>query len=205
MRLENNQYTVLKVRLHPTPEQADLMEKTFGCCRWLWNRMLSDANEFYAATDLQYVPAPACYKKEAPFLRAVDSQALCAVHQDLRRAFLDFFRDPAAYRRPRFKRKKDGRDSFTTPCRRLPSGPTVYLMEEGVRLPKLGVVPARFHRRPLHWWSLRSAAVSRTRSGKYFAALTFACPARVPERPAPAAENTLVLRVPPPRSYGPDR
>ena len=27
------------------------------------------------------------YKKDAPFLRAVDSQALCAVHQDLRQAF----------------------------------------------------------------------------------------------------------------------
>ena len=49
-------YTVLKLRLHPTPEQAALMEQTFGCCRYLWNRMLADAGEFYAATDLQYIP-----------------------------------------------------------------------------------------------------------------------------------------------------
>ena len=58
-----SQYTVLKLRLHPTPEQAALMEKTFGCCRYLWNRMLSDVQEFYAATDLQYIPTPAHYKK----------------------------------------------------------------------------------------------------------------------------------------------
>lgn len=186
-------YTVLKLRLHPTPEQAALMEQTFGCCRYLWNRMLADAGEFYAATDLQYIPAPARYKKDAPFLRAVDSQALCAVHQDLRQAFLDFFRRPDHFRRPKFKRKKSGRDSFTTPCRRLPSGPTVYLTEEGVRLPKLGVVRAVFHRRPLRGWSLRSVTVTRTRSGKYFASLACSYEARIPRRPAPSAENTLGL------------
>ena len=175
-------YTVLKLRLHPTPEQAALMEQTFGCCRYLGNRMLADAGEFYAATDLQYIPAPARYKKDAPFLRAVDSQALCAVHQDLRQAFLDFFRRPDHFRRPKFKRKKSGRDSFTTPCRRLPSGPTVYLTEEGVRLPKLGVVRAVFHRRPLRGWSLRSVTVTRTRSGKYFASLRPGFPGGPPPR-----------------------
>ena len=41
------QYTVIKVRLHPTPVQTALIEKTFGCCRYLWNRMLADAREFY--------------------------------------------------------------------------------------------------------------------------------------------------------------
>ncbi len=46
------QYTVIKVRLHPTAEQADLIEKTFGSCRYLWNKMLTDVQEFYAATDL---------------------------------------------------------------------------------------------------------------------------------------------------------
>ncbi|MDE7221372.1 MAG: transposase [Oscillospiraceae bacterium] len=194
---KTTRYTVLKLRLHPTLEQAALIEKTFGCCRYLWNRMLADVREFYAATDLQYIPTPAHYKKEAPFLREVDSQALCAAHQSLRRAYLDYFRDPADFRRPKFRRKKSGRDSFTTPCRQLPSGPTVYLTDEGVRLPKLGVVRAVFHRRPLHGWSLRSAAVSKTRSGKYFIALTFSYEAKVPQRPAPTAENTLGLLTPP--------
>ena len=36
------QFTTLKVRLYPSLEQAELFEKTFGCCRWLWNRMLAD-------------------------------------------------------------------------------------------------------------------------------------------------------------------
>ena len=64
-----SRYTVLKVPAYPTPEQAQLMEKTFGCCRYLWNQMLSDVQEFYAATDIHYIPTPARYKKQAPFLK----------------------------------------------------------------------------------------------------------------------------------------
>ena len=97
------EYTTIKFRLHPTAEQAVLIEKTFGCCRWLWNRMLEDVEEFYAAADQHYIPTPARYKREAPFLREVDSQPLCCVHQNLRQAFLNFFRNPGAFQYPRFK------------------------------------------------------------------------------------------------------
>ena len=195
------QYAVIRVRLYPTGEQAELIEKTFGCCRYLWNQMLADVQEFYAATDLQFVPTPARYKKEAPFLTEVDSQCLCAVHQNLRRAFLDFFKNPAAFRYPKFKTKKSRRESFTTYCRQLPSGPTVYLTGEGVRLPKLGVVKAKLHRRPLHWWSLRFATVSKTRTGKYFCSLTFGYEAKVPKAAKPSEKTTLALQYSPAHFY----
>ena len=100
MAAEKKQYITIKFRLHPTREQAALIEKAFGCCRYLWNKMLSDVQEFYAATDLQYIPTPAHYKKKAPILKEVDSQALCTVHQNLRKAFLSFFRAPGAFGYP---------------------------------------------------------------------------------------------------------
>ena len=90
------QNTTIKVRLHPTAAQAELLEKTFGCCRYIWNRILSDHEEFYAATDQHFLPTPAKYKKEAPFLKEVDSQALVSVHQNLRGAFQRFFDRPDA-------------------------------------------------------------------------------------------------------------
>lgn len=188
-------YTVIKVRLHPTPEQAELIEKTFGCCRYLWNRMLSDVREFYAATGLQYIPTPARYKKEAPFLKEVDSQALCTVHQNLRQAFLNFFRDPAAFQYPKFKFKKDRTDSFTVCCRPYRTGPSIYLTETGVQMPKLGHIEAVLHRRPLHWWTLASAAVSKSRSGKYFCSLAFRHSEKEPE-PVPPV-RVLELTDPP--------
>ena len=79
--------TTIKVRLYPTPAQAELFEKTFGCCRWLWNQMLADQEKFYAETDVHFLPTPAKYKKGAPFLKEVDSGALATVHQNLRKAF----------------------------------------------------------------------------------------------------------------------
>lgn len=174
-------YTVIKVRLHPTPEQAELIEKTFGCCRYLWNKMLADVREFYAATDLQYIPTPACYKKDAPFLKEVDSQALCTVHQNLRQAFLNFFRNPAAFQYPKFKSKKDRADSFTVYCRPYRTGPSIYLTDSGVQMPKLGHIEANLHRRPLHWWTLASATVSKSRSGRYFCSLSFKYSEKEPE------------------------
>ena len=187
-------HTTIKVRLYPTGGQAEQIEKTFGCCRWLWNQMLSDVQEFYAATDLQYIPTPARYKKGAPFLKEVDSQALCSVHQNLRKAYLDFFRTPKAFGLPQFKAKKARRDSFTVYCRPYHTGPSIFLTGGGIQMPKLGVVKAKLHRKPLHWWSLRSVTVSKTRSGKYFASIVFGYEARLPEPVAPTLEKTLGLK-----------
>ena len=187
------QYTVIKMRLYPTPEQAALMEKTFGCCWFLWNRMLEDVQEFYAATDIHFIPTPAHYKDEAPFLKEVDSQALCAVHQNLRKAFGDFFRDPKNFRYPQFKMKKARRDSFTVFCRPYHTGPSIRMNAIGIQMPKLGTVKANVHRKPLHWWSLRYVTVSKTKTGKYFASVTFGYEAAAPELVLPTASATLGL------------
>ena len=195
MKKENGctQYTVIKVRLHPTAEQADLIEKTFGSCRYLWNKMLTDVQEFYAATDLHYVPTPACYKKEAPFLKEVDSQALCAVHQNLRKAFLDFFRNPSAFQYPKFKTKKAQKDSFTVYCRPYHTGPSIRITESGIQMPKLGALPANLYRKPPLNASLRFVTVTKTKSGKYFCSITFSCETKKPAEIVPAPERTLGL------------
>ena len=70
------QYSTVKARLYPNPDQVDLFENTFGCCRYIWNRMLADQQRFYLETDKHFIPTPAKYKKEAPFLKEVDNQAL---------------------------------------------------------------------------------------------------------------------------------
>jgi putative transposase len=177
--------TTIKVRLHPTPEQAALLDKTFGCCRYLWNQMLSDQAEFYAACGVHFLPTPAKYKGEAPFLKEVDSSALANVHQNLRRAFQQFFSDPEHFRHPVYKRKKGGRDSYTV--YRSTQSANIYLTENAVRLPKVGLVPANLYRKPRPDWDLRCLTVSRAPTGKYFCSLVFACeqPAPAPVQPAP--------------------
>ena len=53
-----SQFTTLKIRLYPSPEQAELFEKTFGCCRYIWNRMLADQQRFYLETGTHFIPTP---------------------------------------------------------------------------------------------------------------------------------------------------
>ena len=54
-------YTTIKVRLYPTPAQEELFEKTFGCCRYIWNQILSDQRRFYEETGTHFLPTPAKY------------------------------------------------------------------------------------------------------------------------------------------------
>jgi len=193
MSVKTTQYPVIKVRLYPSAEQATLMEKTFGCCRYLWNQMLSDVQEFYAATDIHYIPTPAKYKKSAPFLTEIDSQALCTVHQNLRKAFLAFFRAPQRFGYPQFKRKKSEKDSFTVYCRPYRTGPSIRLTDSGIQMPKLGVLKAILHREPQPDWHLTYVTITRSKSGKYFASIVFRTETEAPAPVNPIPEKTLGL------------
>ena len=68
----------MKFRLEPGKEQKELLVKTFGCCRFLYNRMLSDRRQAEARGE-KLRPRPAMYKKEFPWLKEADSLALCNV------------------------------------------------------------------------------------------------------------------------------
>ena len=188
------QYTTLKVRLYPTKAQAELFEKTFGCCRYIWNQMLSDQQRFYAETGVHFIPTPAKYKSGAPFLKEVDNQALTQEYNKLAQAFRVFFKDPGTFCHPKFKRKKDDRDSFTACSHVFESGPTIYTVRDGIRMTKAGVVKAKFSRRAQAWWKLKRITVSRTKTGKYYCSILYECPMKQREPVAPTAETTLGLK-----------
>ena len=190
----STQYTTLKVRLCPTPEQAELFEKTFGCCRWIWNHMLADQQRFYLETGTFFIPTPAKYKSGALFLKEVDNQALIQEHNKLSQAFRMFFKSPESFGHPKFKRKKDDRDSFTACNHVFTSGPTIYTTRDGIRLTKAGIVKAKFHRRPQAWWKLKRVTVEKTRTGKYYACILYAYTAKEPEPVAPTPETTIGLK-----------
>lgn len=188
------QYTTLKVRLYPTSAQAELFEKTFGCCRYIWNQMLADQQRFYEETGVHFIPTPAKYKNGAPFLKEVDNQTLTQEYNKLAQAFRVFFKSPETFGYPRFKRKKDDRDSFTACSHDFESGPTIYITRDGIRMTKAGIVKARFSRRPQAWWKLKRITVSKTRTGKYFCSILYECPVKRPEPVVPTPETTLGLK-----------
>ena len=188
------QYTTLKVRLYPTEAQAELFENTFGCCRYIWNHMLADQQRFYLETDRHFIPTPAKYKKDAPFLKEVDNQALTQEYNRLSQAFRVFFKDPGHFGCPNFKKKKTDRDSFTACNHVFESGPTIYTTRDGVRMTKAGIVKAKFSRRPQAWWRLRRVTVEKTRSGKFYCSILYEHEEKTPEPKTPVPQATLGLK-----------
>jgi len=198
------QYNTIKARLYPTEAQAELFEKTFGCCRYIWNQMLSDQQRFYLETGAHFIPTPAKYKKEAPFLKEVDNQALIQEHNKLSQAFRCFFRNPEAFGSPNFKRKKTDRDSFSACNHEFESGPTIYITPNGIRMTKAGIVRAKFPRRPRSGWKLKRITVEKTRSGKYYCYILYECIVKETEPAIPTEETTLGLKYSMPHFYAAD-
>lgn len=65
-----------KFRIYPNVEQQELFAKTFGCVRFIYNRMLADKIKHYENTGLKLSNTPAQYKDEFTWLKEVDSLAL---------------------------------------------------------------------------------------------------------------------------------
>ena len=83
-----------KFRIYPDKKQEELLAKTFGCCRFIYNIMLDDKRKEYEATKKMKKTTPAAYKKEYPWLKEVDSLALANVQIHLEKAYKNFFVNP---------------------------------------------------------------------------------------------------------------
>ena len=62
----------IKYRVYPTTEQSVMFAKTFGCCRKVYNLMLSDKIESYKSTGKFVAVTPAKYKKDYLYLKEID-------------------------------------------------------------------------------------------------------------------------------------
>ena len=65
-----------KFRLYPNAEQMNLLTRTFGCVRFIYNKMLGDKIDYYHETGKKLSNTPAQYKEEFPWLKEEDSLAL---------------------------------------------------------------------------------------------------------------------------------
>ena len=160
-----------KFRLYPDREQAELFQKTFGCCRFLYNHMLADKTEMYEKTGKMKRLTPAGYKKDHPWLKEVDSLALANVQLHLEAAYKKYFSQEKAGH-PKFKSKHRSRKSYTT---NVVNG-NIRIEGGKLRLPKAGYVKIRCHREIPEDYVLKSVTVSMEPSGKYYAALLYEYP-----------------------------
>lgn len=152
-------------------EQRVQIAKTFGCCRFVYNRTLAYRKEMYEK-EKKSVSKTDCnnycnreLKKENEWLREVDKFALTNAVYNMDSAYQKFFKERAGY--PKFKSKHDSHRSYTT---NFTNGNIAADFEKNkIKLPKLKEVKAKLHRN--FSGQIKSAAVSQVASGKYYVSL----------------------------------
>ena len=159
-----------KFRIYPNTEQQTLIQKTFGCARFVYNHFLAQRIAEYKTTGksptrFQQDKFLTALKQEIDWLREPDKCALQNALKDLDTAYKNFFRSVKSGGKtgfPRFKSKRNRRKSYKT-------NSNIAISNSYVRLPKLGLVKCRISKEVRG--RILSATVSQNPSGKYFIAL----------------------------------
>lgn len=159
---------VLKVRIYPNKEQEVSLAKSFGCSRFVWNYYLNKTNTQYEQTGkgLSYYQMAldlTQLKKSTEFewLQEPTAAVLQQSLKNLEFAFKNFFAKRAKFLK--FKSKHDKQSiRFPESC---------SIKNGGLKLPKLGIVKTRLSKSVNG--KIKSVTVSKTSTGKYFAAILF--------------------------------
>ena len=164
-------YRGYEFALYPGTEQKVFFAKSFGCVRFIWNKMLAAKINYYKENKTNLKITPAAFKKEFSFLKEVDSLALANTQLNLEASYKKFFKEGSGF--PKFKSKKIGKNSYTTNNQ----GGTIAVIktEKGdfIKLPKVGLVKIKLHRELPTDSVIKSATIKQSKSGKYFCSILF--------------------------------
>ncbi len=160
-----------KYRLYPNKEQAHLMQKHFGCVRFLYNKGLETKIKEYQTNNKTL----SCHdlinnmlkqlKKDNEWLQEVNSQSLQMSLRNLDNAYTNFFRNKKGF--PKFKSKHDNKHSFQCPqhCK-------INFDDNKITIPKIKNIKAKLHRKfDDDSSTIKTVTISKTCSGKYFASI----------------------------------
>lgn len=137
-----------------------MFAKTFGCARFIYNKMLGDRLDYYKETGKKLNNTPAQYKSEFPWLKEVESLALANAQLNLNKAYNNFWNNRKHFGKPRFKSRNTGRSLYSTNNQKG----SVRLEGNKIKLPKIGWVKICLHRSLME----NTVTISRTPSGKFY-------------------------------------
>ena len=158
----------VKFRIYPNREQRNLISRTLGCCRLIYNKGLAMRKEAFGnGNKIGYSQTSAMLtelkKSDAfAFLKEVDSIALQQSLRDLDRGFVNFFQKRSAH--PVFKSKHNRHQSYRTINQRE----NIRIVGKCIKLPKLGYVKIR---QSMEVGKINNVTIECTPTGRYFAVL----------------------------------
>lgn len=176
-----------KYRLYPNKAQKELIDKTFGCCRFvynfargqqkkeedMWSKVKDMQQQGYPFQDykskffnkVENVNAVKELKKNYVWLSEVDSIALQSSIENLASAYDKYYKKQGG--KPIFKsKKKNDVTSYTTKC----VNNNIRIIGNYIKLPKLNVVKVKAH--ISFSGKIKKATISKTSANKYYVSLT---------------------------------
>ena len=159
--------------IYPNNKQNEQCQKTFGCCRFVYNQMLTVHQNRHKSGEKHLSKISAntyCnqhLKTDYPFLKEVDKFALTNAVYHLSGGYDRFFKHLGKF--PKYKNKHKARKSYTT---NFTNG-NIEIGNNYIKLPKLGKVKAKIHRAPDNNWKIKSATVAQNRDNTYQVAVLF--------------------------------
>ena len=178
--------------IYPNKKQDELCQKTFGCCRFVYNQMLSVQQKRYENGEKYLSKISAnnyCtqhLKKEYTFLNEVDKFALNNSVFHLADSFERFFKKQSNY--PKYKTKHKAKKSYTTNF----TNNNIEIGDNYIKLPKLGKVKAKIHRKPNVGWKLKSTTITQNKDDTYIVSVLFEYEEKQSYAPI-SSQNTIGL------------
>lgn len=160
-----------KYRIYPNKQQEELIQKTFGCCRFVYNQTLAYRKDLYECQKKSmskfdcnnYVNR--ILKPEYEWLKEVDKFTLTNSVHNMDSAYRKFFKEHAGY--PKFKNKRDNKKSYTTNYTN--NNIEISFENNKIKLPKLKWIKSKLHREFVG--KIKFATISQVPSGKYFVSI----------------------------------
>ena len=158
-----------KVRIYPTPEQAEFLIAQFGAVRFAYNKALYLKSHMYRKhgvtlkpkKDIKPLLAVAKKSRKYHWLKQYDAIALQQSVINLHRAFDNFFNPKLKARYPQFKRRHGKQSSYHCVG--------VKVLDDAIKLPKMKPVKANIHREISG--TVKSITVSLSKTGKFYASI----------------------------------
>lgn len=157
-----------KYRIYPNRIQKELIAKTFGSCRFVYNYYLTKRIEVYEMNKETFSYGKCSndmtqLKSELVWLKEVDSTALQSSLKDLDIAYQKFFKEHSGF--PKFKSKRIHRFSYRSKC----VNGNIQYCNKYIKLPKLGMVKTK--NKLIPQGRILNATISQEPSGKYYVSL----------------------------------
>ena len=167
-----------KIRLYPNKSQMTFFNKSFGCCRVIYNEMLYELQNAYKnGIVLNKNELFKKIKTKYNWMKNSDSQGLCNTYQDLNTAYSNFFSKRAKF--PKFKKKKD-KNSYRNGMIQKTIEKLIPVQNH-IRIPKAGLVEFRedYDFSKLNIIKIYNLTIERSKTNKYYCSIC--CDVEIPE------------------------